>query len=492
MYKNIITKIVNDLNSSPQYPHTVFMGILSPENDLTITEYPVIAEAKLSQLLSIRLREEAVEASGELLFRERKFNPSDYNVDSRFLYAIWAVNIKSWKLFTQCEQCRQTIMCSAEDYLQGDIPWSKDINGRHYCADCAEEELHTCYFCDGLVHTDDSVWIHDEDVTVCENCAHRHYFQCEDCGDWVAVNAAGRNLGDHVLCQDCFDDHWYVCSECGDLVSDREVCWDRYGDAVCPDCYHETQDVIHSYGFKPELNFYSMPDEKPKYYLGFELESGGMDSCSDMEDIASFIKDEDYYVLKEDSSIPEYGFELVSMPMTLAFHKGFKWADTLKYMSKHGLRSHDCGEDECGLHVHVSRKALSQHGWLIVDWFVSKYQKQWEAIARRPECSWANFKKKRRGEKLSDRFGKKTGGRYQAVNFQNENTVEFRLFRGSLRYETLIATLEIVDALVQWASQVKAYDILRKDAFVLFVDYICKHEDKYTYAMDYLTARGVC
>lgn len=36
-------------------------------------------------------------------------------------------------------------------------------------------------------------------------------------------------------------------------------------------------------------------------------------------------------------------------------------------------------------------------------------------------------------------------GRYVAVNLENYNTVEFRLFRGTLCYKTFIATLQLVD-----------------------------------------------
>ena len=37
------------------------------------------------------------------------------------------------------------------------------------------------------------------------------------------------------------------------------------------------------------------------------------------------------------------------------------------------------------------------------------------------------------------------GGRYTCVNLQNRDTIEFRIFRGTLKYNTLIATLQLVD-----------------------------------------------
>ena len=39
------------------------------------------------------------------------------------------------------------------------------------------------------------------------------------------------------------------------------------------------------------------------------------------------------------------------------------------------------------------------------------------------------------------------GGRYSCINLQNRETVEFSMFRGTLKYSTLIATLQLVDKL---------------------------------------------
>ena len=36
-------------------------------------------------------------------------------------------------------------------------------------------------------------------------------------------------------------------------------------------------------------------------------------------------------------------------------------------------------------------------------------------------------------------------GRYVAVNLENCNTIEFRIFRGTLNYKTFVATLQLID-----------------------------------------------
>ena len=37
------------------------------------------------------------------------------------------------------------------------------------------------------------------------------------------------------------------------------------------------------------------------------------------------------------------------------------------------------------------------------------------------------------------------GGRYTCINIRNTDTIEFRIFRGTLKYNTLIATLQLVN-----------------------------------------------
>ena len=121
----------------------------------------------------------------------------------------------------------------------------------------------------------------------------------------------------------------------------------------------------------------------------------------------------------------------------------------------------------------------------MIDWFISKYQDKFEIIARRKETHWARFKKSN-GLPVKDVYGKSNGTRYQAVNFENRNTVEFRLFRGTLNFSTFMATLEIVDALVHWARQLSISDILAsKDAFRNFTDYI-QSNTLYENAVNYL------
>ena len=63
-------------------------------------------------------------------------------------------------------------------------------------------------------------------------------------------------------------------------------------------------------------------------------------------------------------------------------------------------------------------------------------------------------------------------GRYVAVNLENYETIEFRLFRGTLRYETFIATLQLVHEIYNIAIALTDRELenLSWSDFVLRID----------------------
>jgi hypothetical protein len=209
-------------------------------------------------------------------------------------------------------------------------------------------------------------------------------------------------------------------------------------------------DEIEQYSYKPNPEFFG----DGKLFMGVELEvdEGGKDddNAGTLKNIANS-SDEHIYI-KADGSL-EDGFEIVSHPMTLQYHlEKMDWESVLKEAVDMGYRSHQTST--CGLHVHVNRDA-----------FGSNQAEQEEVIAKILffiEKHWAEmFKFSRRSQYNIDRWAarygyEKTGkeilekakgsytSRYVAVNLKNYYTIEFRLFRGTLKYNTFIATLQMV------------------------------------------------
>jgi hypothetical protein len=68
-----------------------------------------------------------------------------------------------------------------------------------------------------------------------------------------------------------------------------------------------------------------------------------------------------------------------------------------------------------------------------------------------------------------------TYGRYHAVNLCNRHTIEFRMFRGTLKLETLYATLQLVDRICDLAVNLTDSE-MQNISWSEFVSYINEKE----------------
>lgn len=190
---------------------------------------------------------------------------------------------------------------------------------------------------------------------------------------------------------------------------------------------------------------------------------------------------------KHDGSIDD-GFELVAHPMTLEYHTNtMNWSGVMDMALSLDYRSHQT--QTCGLHIHVNRKA-----------FGNDYDTQEDSISRIVhfvEMHWNELLKfSRRTEANMNRWASRYGisttakdtyknakakhcGRYVAINLENYSTIEFRIFRGTLRYKTFLATLQLVDEICNLA--IKLSD--RELEGMSWSDFVIKPFHKYSFGM---------
>lgn len=85
-------------------------------------------------------------------------------------------------------------------------------------------------------------------------------------------------------------------------------------------------------------------------------------------------------------------------------------------------------------------------------------------------------------------IGKASQGKYQAVNFTPSKTVEFRLFRGSLRYETIMACLEFTRAAWLFSQERSQAEMVTSE----FIKFICREDNRgdTKHLREYLTLKG--
>lgn len=318
----------------------------------------------------------------------------------------------------------------------------------------------TCALCGAEVHRHDAILMDGGDTPICPACADTHTFLCDECSErcW---NAENRGDGSYNLCEACRDDHYTRCEHCGDLIPDSLARYDeRHDTYYCENCYQRfhISEAIHPYHYKPEPLFYG---EGP-LFLGVELEA---DDGGKLDENAARLLDvinsnQELAYVKSDGSLDD-GLELVSHPCSLEFHlHEFPWAEALSKLRQMGYYSHNAGT--CGLHIHVSRDAFGEdtkeqeQNIAKILYIFERFWQELLRFSRRTESQmkqWAaRYGYKNTGHEILEHAKRSfSPGRYACVNLTNAETIEFRAFRGTLRYQTFAATLQFVARLCKVA-----------------------------------------
>lgn len=266
---------------------------------------------------------------------------------------------------------------------------------------------------------------------------------------------------------------------------------------------------INYYDYSPSrFNFLNIPskDEKtPRLYMGVELEldkAGKSDLASDYICTALSKRNQDRCYAMSDGSLHN-GFEIATMPATLNAHKElFDQKKAFTIASKLGYRSHDTRT--CGIHVHINRaffgpKEATNKRMVkgaILALVMERLWDQFVRFSRRDYSSlrdWANKKelitKLKKGDNTSaieNKFREEySQGRYVALNATKRNTFELRIFRGTLKYESYMAILELVHNLAYWVRDHN----LNEAQQVTFRDIVNYKETEYL--EDYCIERGI-
>ena len=324
-----------------------------------------------------------------------------------------------------------------------------------YCQSCHDDNFGTCERCEGSVLLDDlcSVETGGRCGTQqwCESCRDSSSFTCEYCSEVFSTNTDyGEDQNGNPVCYSCRENYFY-CDSCG-----RTYHTDDYGeDGNCNGCTSScSSDHVHDYGYKPYPWFYSDSDDKQckisrkpspgVCYLGVELETI-VKSSADYDDEAGKIVDMlgDFVYLKQDSSLGDRGIEIVSHPATLEAHRKL-WEDF--HNDTPALVS--WGNSACGLHVHASRDGLTDLQISKIVCFVNaEPNKAYVVNLAGRESSYAKLKPKRIGNGCNSQTDRR-----EAVNLQNDETIEFRLFKGNLKRAGFLKCLEFVQAIIEYTQ----------------------------------------
>lgn len=327
--------------------------------------------------------------------------------------------------------------------------------------------------------------------------------QCDDCGGWeISSHATGHyDNEDDRICRECiYNNYVYVdrydiyvhsdrtraaIDEYGNSITvhedDDDFCWDDDLDEYVHHNYDQSVRLIGGYhtskgSQRPQQSEWT---KMKKRYLGVELEvevkSDNYTPLDKVKLLHGKINNDEFgkrVFFERDGSLSN-GFEIISQPMGLDRHRDL-WAWLKSQEMVRGLRSHNT--TTCGLHVHVSKENLTKLQIAKIVAFVNAPDNEQliRAVARRYAEGYCKIKNKKIGQSASSE------DRYEAVNITPRKTIEFRIFKGTLKYESVLAAIEFSNAMVEFCAEGRtSIQHLNADKFIEFINTEIAEDTKY-------------
>lgn len=317
---------------------------------------------------------------------------------------------------------------------------------------------------------------------------------CDDCNEWEYTAKAVSTRHDDEVCRYCIENHYRFSDRYDQWVHDENArsAIDEDGN----DCVVDENDADFSYNERMDMYVHddyepppppiigsyhgSKNDQRPikdewsyakHRWFGVELEVEIKDGAVDANDKARMLNDllndgeRGKRVFFERDGSLNNGFEIISQPMSLPAHRElWSWLrdrDACRHLLSHNTRT-------CGLHVHVNKDNLTQLQIAKIVTFINDPANEQliRAIARRYAEGYCKIKQK------DFNSAHQSNDRYEAVNITSSKTIEFRVFKGSLKYESVLAAIEFCNALVEFAGNPITNDVtkLTTDHFIDFIN----------------------
>ena len=361
----------------------------------------------------------------------------------------------------------------------------------YVCNECVQ----ICDRCDDVGSVNDDFHTVDSNDTWCEACTHRRAYWCDSCNEYNSSGATYIYDRSEHWCESCTDDT-YFCEDCDNYYADG-----------CDSCADNTDDygnrVIHDYTYRPDAKFHST-DKNERLYFGIEVEVEDPRTLTESARYAHRLEGMELAYLKHDGSL-SCGYEIVTHPMSHDFFKNEAsdlW-DTLEHLRTfYKVKSWDTST--CGLHIHISRTGFNGGGHMhrFLNLIYSN-QDFYQRLAGREESRWATFSDIMRNDVIRDEYGNRVldehgdyqfitkrdiasklqgynTERYSAVNTRNRETLEIRIFKGTVNTNTIKSHIDLAHASVEYTRNLTVRDVREGAlAWIKFADYILAHADLY-------------
>lgn len=366
-------------------------------------------------------------------------------------------------MMKKCERCEAEV----EDFELTCIEMP-DGSTQEWCHDCVIDNAWQCPNCeDWFARGSDQYAVNyrrfGETRTVywCQRCYESDTWVCDRCDETWSDDDASTNVtvrdGSHEeWCPDCVENHTWECHHCERTYSDQ-VRHCRCQDA---DYMHE---VIGWHDFDGEYIPRKANEKDESLYFGLEVETGE-DVEVPFDRLERWLDSSCSPLIHFETDGSIEGPEMITQPCTLEYHqRKVGWKELCRTLISAGMRSHECRDQEVGLHIHISRRNDLMLIMRKLEMHIANDKETWARIGRRRKIygsiGWNNLWKPRSGYYMRSEANS-FSSRYHPLNFNPKHTVELRTPRGTLNPETILGTVEWVHAVIHALKYVSVSELM--------------------------------
>ena len=285
--------------------------------------------------------------------------------------------------------------------------------------------------------------------------------KCKCCGEDIDTNSFAVTEDGDLICHSCADKKYVPCRYCGKYIPKE------FGRWVCNECESSIYtNAINGYSTKPTPRF--------KNKLGVERDIGNRYYGMELE--FSYVKPELAKALfpelyknkmiynKSDASL-DCGVEIVTNPCDMYTIKTLlssmqNGLDVINQIPNHTIRA--------GVHIHVNRKSI---GAITIYKLGYLLNNRWEYKDRQFLMYLSGRIKSINSSGLGDDychtgtqykfsdFGRSVEDRHIALNCNNDNTIEFRIYKSSANVDVLKSYVDTTYLLIEFCSSTSIKDI---------------------------------
>lgn len=382
---------------------------------------------------------------------------------------------ESFESFAQCFESRENICVLDASFLN----WiDQNCSSSCTCRKLQEEVYNYSRFQEGFedwfidareFNMNETSYLYDNEarecVTIpdcCINCMEFEddIFYCDFCGQWEYGDHFHLNNGEDMCEEGMGEEYGFgICEDCGEAVPYDDLTYSSRDCAYyCNDCIeNHTTDLIRGYHDKNPNFAFIGGNAQDGVYFGFEIECVPKD-WNDIEEVVEGFEydfknkygesSKNFGTFEEDGSLND-GVEFVTFPLDSDNMVPFI-ANVTNLLKRNGADV----DYSCGGHIHITRNEFTKAQLPKMLMFLQNNKRDVirfsgrdvEEFNRWSKLYWTEYDYI--DEEIALDYIYNDTDRYRAINTQNINTIEFRLFDGTLSAYEILANVEFIKVLL--------------------------------------------